>query len=391
MELLFVHRSYPGQFRWILPELVKKGIKIKFICIEKTDWPHQGIEVVEAKSSGADSLEKIGYDFADASLQAAIYLKKKGFEPHAIISHYGYGLWRCKNVFKDSKLIVYCEWLFNADNRKFHGWEGSSELSFDQEIINKLQQESLETAIALSDAAICPTEWQKNSFPKYLRNKICVLEDGFPTSLFYPKRVSEENSDDEYKLSILYISRGIEYTRGIDRLCEIIDKSNKECGFSRLQFTIIADKRRVYDEKDAWNKNLPPLYEKLTKIPNVNVVGQLPYNQYIDKIQASDIHLYLSRPFVLSWSFIESSLLGSFLLSFDNPSTIEVSHSNHKDMDSADSIVNVIKNFSSSKSKISLLRSRKHDWTNTEEYNIYKYRFCLSRQINQLLAMIIKS
>ena len=315
MELLFVHRSYPGQFRWILPELVKKGVKVKFICIEKTDWPHQGIEIVEAKTSGADSIEKFGYDFADASLQAAIYLKKKGFEPHAIISHYGYGLWRSKSIFKNSKLIVYCEWLFNADNRKYHGWEEPSSLSFDQEIINNLQEESLETAIALSDGAICPTEWQKNSFPKYLRNKICVLEDGFPTSLFYPKNIRNEDYGDEDKLSILYISRGMEYTRGIDRLYEIINKSNKECGYSKLQFTIIADKRRVYDEKNAWDSNLPSLFEKLVKIPNVKIEGQLPYNQYINKIQYSDIHLYLSRPFVLSWSFIESSLLGSFLLS----------------------------------------------------------------------------
>ena len=183
----------------------------------------------------------------------------------------------------------------------------------------------------------------------------------------------------------------MEYTRGIDRLYEIINKANKECGHSKLQFTIIADKRRVYDEKRAWDSNLPSLFEKLMKIPNVKIEGQLPYDEYIKRIQYSDIHLYLSRPFVLSWSFIESSLLGSFLLSLNNESTIEVSHSNHKDTESTDSIVSIIKNFSSSKPKISLLRSRKYDWTKTDEYNIYKNRFCLSRQINKLLAIIIRS
>ena len=385
---MFVHRSYPGQFRWMIPELTRKGIEIKFICIEKTDWPIQNIEVVEAKTNGANSLEKIGYDFSDAVLQAAVFLKKKGFVPDVIVAHYGYGLWRAKNIFTSSRLITYCEWMFNDSNRHYHSWGRANEASVDQQVINSLQESSLETSVAMSDIAICPTLWQRNSFNKKCASKIKVVEDGFPETLFYPVSKGKKIHDSKKKLSLLYISRGFEYTRGIDKLFKLIQKLDSET--TNYELTIMADNRCVYDQKKDWDLKSTKIYNYFQILDRVSLVGQLPYDQYIDKIRSSDIHLYLSRPFVLSWSFIESSLIGSYIVSVDNRSTLEASHTNHKDFKSIDSLCNMLFKYCKSEDQLSNLRQTKYNWVETDEYIQYKRRFSLKTQINQFLRLCIE-
>jgi len=388
MKLLFVHRSFPGQFRWILPELSKKGFEIKFICVEKTEWPDQGIAILKVKTQGANCLEKIGLDFSDAALQGATHLQRSGFEPDVIISHYGYGLWRCQSVFPKAKLITYCEWMFNDANREIHSWNANTKSDqSDRSIINNLTSDAFTMGILKSDIAICPTHWQKNSFSTKLQKKLTVVKDGFPTNIFKP---DFKQKFDNNILDLLYVSRGFEYTRGVDRLLELIEQLNKECPPDSFKLTILADNRCVYDEKELWDDNAAHIRNRLKEYSNVDFKDQLPYNEYIHQIRKSDIHLYLSRPFVLSWSFIESSLMGSYILSLNNKSTIEVSHSNHIDFKDIQSMCAMIKSFASSNDKLNKLRNSKLDWINSDEYEIYKTSHSLSRQINEYLTMFIK-
>ena len=387
MKLLFVHRSFPGQFRWILPELSKKGFEIKFICVEKTDWPDQGIAILKVKTQGANSLEKIGLDFSDAALQGATHLQRNGFEPDVIISHYGYGLWRCQSVFPKAKLITYCEWMFNDANREIHSWNTSNEfIESDKSIINNLTSDAFTMGILKSDVAICPTHWQKRSFSTKLQEKLTVIEDGFPTNIFKPDM---QRTFDDNTLELLYISRGFEYTRGVDRVLKLIEQLNNECPPDSFKLTILSDNRCVYDEKELWEANSANIRNRLKQFPNVEFRDQLPYNEYINQIKMSDIHLYLSRPFVLSWSFIESSLMGSYILSLNNKSTVEVSHSNHIDFKDIKSMCSMIKSFATSKHNLQRLRSSKFNWINTDEYDIYRTSHSLSRQINDYLAIFI--
>ena len=114
--------------------------------------------------------------------------------------------------------------------------------------------------ILKSDVAICPTHWQKRSFSTKLQEKLTVIEDGFPTNIFKPDM---QRTFDDNTLELLYISRGFEYTRGVDRVLKLIEQLNNECPPDSFKLTILSDNRCVYDEKELWEANSANIRNRL--------------------------------------------------------------------------------------------------------------------------------
>jgi len=56
-----------------------------------------------------------------------------------------------------------------------------------------------------------------------------------------------------------------------------------------------------------------PLRERIDW-SRVHFTGQLPYGEYLKALQVSAAHIYLTYPFVLSWSMLESMAAGCLLL-----------------------------------------------------------------------------
>ena len=88
----------------------------------------------------------------------------------------------------------------------------------------------------------------------------------------------------------------------------------------------------VGSERVCYGRSLPhgESYKDhmLKKVPldlsRVHFVGPLPYGLYLKVIQASDVHVYLTRPFVLSWSMIESLSTGCLVIGSDTGPVREV-------------------------------------------------------------------
>ena len=250
------------------------------------------------------------------------------------------------------------------------------------DIVN-LTNESLRTSILKADIYIVPTKWQKSTFPESLHEKLEVLNDGFPTDHFKPDWSIEKKKSSQNKLKIIYVSRGLDYTRGVDRLSEVLNLIEER--ELPIECTVIADDRRVYDDNKTNERMRTAIAKVTTTSSNLKYIKQLPYNEYIEKLHESDMHIYLSRPFVLSWSFIESSLLGSRIISIDNPSTLEVTHSNHLNLQSVEKAMQTLESYCSN--SIEPLRKSKLNWTHTSEYIHYSYIHSTKYYINKLVAL----
>lgn len=89
---------------------------------------------------------------------------------------------------------------------------------------------------------------------------------------------------------------------------------------------IVGEDRVAYGKKLADGKTYKQLMlEKLSlDLSRVHFTGPLPYAQYLQVIQASSVHVYLTRPFVLSWSMIEALSTGCLVVASDTDPVKEV-------------------------------------------------------------------
>jgi glycosyltransferase involved in cell wall biosynthesis len=255
-------------------------------------------------------------------------LKSQGFVPDLVYGHSGWGpTLFVKDVFPDSKLMCYFEWFYWA-----HGsdadFDPADPLSPDDEAKIRVKNAPILMDLYSCDWGLSPTKWQKSQFPHEFQRKMSAMHDGVDTEFFKPNpgaKLVLPNLDlsgaDEV---VTYVSRGMEPYRGFPEFIESIAYLQEK----RPNCHVVV----VASERVCYGKSLPngQTYKEqmLAKVPldmsRVHFVGTLPYGQYLKVLQASDAHIYLTRPFVLSWSMIESMSTGCVVVGSDTAPVREV-------------------------------------------------------------------
>jgi glycosyltransferase involved in cell wall biosynthesis len=59
-------------------------------------------------------------------------------------------------------------------------------------------------------------------------------------------------------------------------------------------------------------------------LSRIHFLGQIPYEFHLNLLQISSAHVYLTYPFVLSWSFLEAMASGCAIIGSDTPPVMEV-------------------------------------------------------------------
>jgi len=344
-----------------------------FACLEVTNWPHTGCKVLASSELAMKGKSTNEGDYKVYFRGLSKLLVDSGWLPDLIILHAGWDSHNIARYFPKVKVIAFCEWWFNETNIQYHS---RNQVPFSPNI-NKSITEALETASCL----ISPTEWQKSQFPSDYRSRIRVIRDGFPSDLFQRRRRSTGVKSRKPKL--LFISRGLEYTRGADRLAELIKNVPTDCYES---LSIVAADRWVYDyykQSTPWKVFLECFNNELPG--KVSLTSTTNYNEYLDAVSNHDYQLYLSRPFVLSWSTIESLLTGSRILFIDNPSLLEFANSSLLGFNNIASLCKFIRTDTHSNS---MLNDDPGSWLDTPEGTHFRYKSSLACQINKLSSLI---
>ncbi|MEL7035302.1 MAG: glycosyltransferase family 4 protein [Cyanobacteria bacterium J06592_8] len=339
MRALFLHPNFPAQYRHIITAL---GADPKNQIVfgtknERPEWKIPGVRKALFKPTRDPSPQTHQYV---RTLENAVLhgqgvfrmveqLKAKGFVPDIICGHSGWGpTLFAKEAFPDTPLLCYFEWFYHSRGSDAD-FDPADPLTVDDMARIRIKNTPILVDLYTCDWGLSPTRWQRAQFPSELQSKISVLHDGVDTSYFKPEPGAKLVIPDVIDLSgveelVTYVARGMEPYRGFPEFIEAVAYIQER----RPNCHVVV----VGSERVCYGKSLPDgmSYKEymLKKIPldlsRIHFVGALPYGQYLKVIQASDVHIYLTRPFVLSWSMIESMSTGCLIVGSDTAPVREV-------------------------------------------------------------------
>lgn len=336
MRVLFLHSNFPAQYRHVALNLAQDPNNVVVFGTKNREVTLPGIHkaIFEPSRDPHPTTHHYVRPLENAVLHGqAVFklteqLKARGFIPDVICGHSGWGpTLFVKDAFPDTPLICYFEWFYHA-----HGsdadFDPTEPLTIDDVARIRIKNAPILIDLYTCDRGLSPTNWQKSQFPPEFQSKFSVLHDGVDTEFFQPNPQAKlvlPNLDlsgvDEI---ITYVARGMEPYRGFPQFIESIayvQERRPNChvvivGSDRVCYGKSLPDGQTY--KDLMLKQVP------LDLSRVHFTGTLPYGQYLQVIQASSVHVYLTRPFVLSWSMIEAMSTGCLVLGSDTAPVTEI-------------------------------------------------------------------
>jgi len=257
-----------------------------------------------------------------AAARAMLQLRRSGFAPDVILAHPGWGeTLYAKDVFSDSRLVHFCEWFYAAEGADV-GFDSEFPITFDDRARIRTWNALHTLNLTNCDAAISPTHWQKSRHPEIFQPKITVQHEGIDTGALGPDPKARITTPSGVTLRagdpvITYVARNLEPYRGFHIFMRALERIQRE--HPRCHALIVGGDEVSYGKrpKDALNWREQMLREVRLDAARTHFLGKLPYAQYVKVLQVSAAHVYLTYPFVLSWSMLEAMACGAPLIGSD--------------------------------------------------------------------------
>ena len=323
MRLLFVHQNFPGQYRHLAAHYATVGGH-EVVCVgEKANVLRHRPALPGAKLLGYELPEpKPAPGAFEASVLRAIRrgravaagaarLRQAGFRPDVVFAHIGWGeALFLKDVFPAAKLVLFCEFFYRAHGADM-GFDPEFPATADKLLRLRVMNAPLLMSLDASDWGVAPTHWQKRQFPAGYASRISVIHDGVDTDLVSPD--ASFSRDDEV---ITYVARNLEPYRGFHVFMRAIPEIQRRR--PRARIVIVGGDEVSYSPRlpagETYRSRLQRELGDRVDWSRVQFCGRLPYAEYLALLRISSVHVYLTYPFVLSWSLIEALAAGCMVV-----------------------------------------------------------------------------
>ncbi len=340
MKFLFVHQNYPGQFLHIIRHLVAaQRHEVVFVTepnpnqiggVRKIPYVRPKLDLPDTHIA-ARELDN-GVRRAETVFRTAYGLKLLGFKPDIIIGHHGWGeMLNLRDVWPDSPMLGYFEFYYQHN---------TADVGFDPEFpadpldFPRIRAKNAinHVALNLGAAGQTPTQWQMSTYPEWARPKIDLVWEGVDLETCSPDPAAHRKTLEIDGMTIrptdkliTYVSRDLEPYRGFHIMMRALPdlmRARKD-----IKVVMVGGDGISYGAKPhqggTWREVM--LAELGAGIDQERIVfpGRVAYTTYLAALRRSDAHIYLTYPFVASWSLREALAIGCPIIGGDTETVRE--------------------------------------------------------------------
>lgn len=331
VKILFVHQNFPGQFLHLAPEMARRGHDVLALTdagnkrqstVKTLRYKHDAMRIDPAQTRlgrNYTTLSDRGVSCARACLQLR---DKEGYYPDVIFGHSGWGeTLFLKEIWPKAKLIVYAEFYYRGSGADVGFDTEFAPYGFDQVMIAQGRAAHLGQALVHADAGLSPTQWQASTYPDPLRRMIRVIHDGVDTEVVTPNSAASVALPNGQVLRagdevLTFVNRNLEPYRGYHIFMRALPAIL--AARPQAQVVIVGGDEVSYGAapKDAkgWKETILAEVGDRIDPARVHFMGKVPYPVFVNILQISRAHAYLTYPFVLSWSMIEAMAAGCLVV-----------------------------------------------------------------------------
>lgn len=337
MKFLFIHQNFPGQYRHLARALADDP-RHQVIAIGKSTAP--GLEGVKlyryappraVQPTTHHYMRRLegGILHGQAVVRILDNLRRKGFMPDIICGHAGWGeTLFIKDVYPEVPLLNYCEFFYHPTGADSNFAPGEVP-TLDEICRTRINNTQHLISIEACNRGISPTYWQRKQFPEVFHSKIAVIHDGVDSDAAKPDPTAQLRLPNGKVLTasdevVTYVARNFEPYRGFPTVMRAVSELCRRR--PNAHFVMIGGDEVSYGKAPANGGTFREqmLLEVSVDPRRVHFLGKVPHAAFITALQISSAHMYLTVPFVLSWSVLEAMSAGCAVVGSATPPVQEV-------------------------------------------------------------------
>ena len=328
-RFLFIHQNFPGQFGHLAGALAADGHEVVALGIHAREV--KGVRTVRYRVDPPPRTTAIG-ELADfevkvvrglACAKAMEQLKSEGLMPDVVVAHPGWGeALFCRDVWPLARMIVFSEFFYGAQGAdsgfdpEFGAVDGAALRRL------RLKNTALLHAFSACDGGYAPTHWQHSRIPEEYRARFEVAFDGIDTHAAAPNSSAwlqlaragiRLKAGDEV---ITFVNRNLEPYRGFHIFMRALPEILRRRPSAHV--LIVGGDEVSYGQPPAgggtWRQRMLSEVGRELPMERVHFLGKLPWSDYLRLLQVSACHVYMTYPFVLSWSCVEALSSGCLVV-----------------------------------------------------------------------------
>lgn len=344
MRYLFIHQNFPGQFLHVAKTLADDPTNEVVAIGEAKNLRgrpalHPRIKVMGYTPHGPGHKETHHYlrDFEGhirrgQSITRLLFKlrEEEGYLPDIVVAHPGWGdgLF-LKDIFPNAKIIQYFEYYYQGTGGDV-GFDPEFPGTLDDQLRIRIKNSTQLHSLTGCDQGISPTVWQKSRYPLEFQHKIEVIHEGIDTEIVKPDPGAWVEINGQHLQAgdevVTYVARNLEPYRGFHTFMRSLPKL--QALRPKAKFIIVGGDDVSYGKRLPEGQTYRQRYcaevQDRVNWGQIFFVGKLPYANYLKVLQISATHVYLTYPFVLSWSMLEAMAAGCLLVASDTRPVREV-------------------------------------------------------------------